>query len=237
MRVTRVKYLGYNKPMLIIGHRGAAGLAPENTLQALQAGFDAGADILEFDIRLTKDEVPILAHNPRVAGRWLSQTTLAELQKITTVTTLQEVLDAFFGKILLNIEIKQSNSVPVVYKTVGLYISRQNDWDNILFSSFKPQALVALRDYGDELNLALLHHINPFTYMRYHKKLNLSAVGFHRLHVNGIALAVAKELGIFTYVYTVDLPKTALRMENRGLDGVVTNYPNKIGTALTKKTS
>jgi len=221
--------------MLVIGHRGAAGLAPENTLAALQAGVDAGADILEFDVRLTNDGVPVLAHNPRLAGKWLSQTTLAELQQVTAVTTLQEVLDTFFGKILLNIEIKQTKSVPAVYEAVKLYITRSSDWDNILFSSFKPQALVLLRENGDELNLALLHHINPFTYMRYHKKLNLSAVGFHRLHINSIALAVAKELGIFTYVYTVDLPKTALRMEQRGLDGVVTNYPNKLNDALTPK--
>ncbi len=235
MRLTRVKYLRYNWPMLVIGHRGAAGLAPENTLAALQAGVDAGADILEFDVRLTSDGVPVLAHNPRLAGKWLSQTTLAELQQATTVTTLQEVLDVFFGKILLNIEIKQTKSVPAVCEAIKLYITRDSDWDNILFSSFKPQALVLLRENGDELNLALLHHINPFTYMRYHKKLNLSAVGFHRLHINSIALAVAKELGIFTYVYTVDLPKTALRMEQRGLDGVVTNYPNKLNDALTPK--
>ena len=49
--------------MLVIGHRGAAGLAPENTIEALRAGVKAGADMLEFDIRLTKDNITVLVHD------------------------------------------------------------------------------------------------------------------------------------------------------------------------------
>ena len=49
--------------MLIIGHRGAAGLARENSLEALRAGLEAGADILEFDVRLTKDKIPVVVHD------------------------------------------------------------------------------------------------------------------------------------------------------------------------------
>lgn len=218
--------------MLIIGHRGAAGLAPENTLESLQAGLDAGADILEFDIRLTADSIPILAHDPKISGHQISQLTLAELQQSVPITTLQSVLDTFFGKILLNIELKQTSGVNVIYDLVCLYITKQNDWDKVLFSSFKTDALLQLRSLDNELNLALLHHINPFLYMRYQRRLHLSAVGWHRLHVNGLALAVAKELGLFTYVYTVDRPDTAQRFDLRKLDGLVTNYPDRIAEVL-----
>lgn len=220
--------------MLIIGHRGAAGLAPENTLEALQAGFEAGADILEFDIRLTSDGIPVLAHNPVIDGKWVSRHTFAQLQAHTRVTTLQEVLDTFFGKILLNIELKQSHSTLSIYELVRLYVNQPEDWDNVLFSSFKPSTLVKLRALNDKLSLALLHHINPFTFMRYHKRLQLSAVGFHRLHVNAVALMVAKELDVFTYAYTVDNPTAAARLERRGLDGLVTNVPDKILDSFTQ---
>lgn len=214
--------------MLIIGHRGAAGLAPENTLEALQAGAGAGADILEFDIRITKDKVPILAHDPMIDGKWISRHTFGELQKTTDITTLQQVLDTFFGKVLLNIELKQMSGTKIIYDVIELYVNRPKDWDNILFSSFKPRSLIALRKRNRRLNLALLHHINPFTFTRYHRQLGLSAVGFHRLHANGIAVAIAKELGIFTYVYTVDRPDAASRFDRKGIDGIVTNYPDKI---------
>lgn len=221
--------------MLIIGHRGAAGLAAENTLESLQAGYDTGADILEFDIRFTADAIPILAHDARLYSQVISRHTLAQLRQSGTVTTLQETLDAFFGKILLNIELKQNDGIAAIHDMVSLYISRPEDWDNILFSSFKPRALATLRSLNAEASLALLHHVNPFSFMRYHKRLHFAAVGFHRLHVNPLALEVAKQLGIFTYVYTVDRPDTARRFGRRAVDGLVTNYPDRIVAALKRK--
>ncbi len=223
----------YNEYMLIIGHRGAAGLAKENTLDAMRAGFNAGADILEIDVRLTSDSVPVLAHDAIINGKRIAQHSLADLRNDIDIPTLREVLDAFYGKILLNIEIKRAQDASIIYEAVNPYATNAKDWDNILFSSFKPGALISIRHRNNRANLALLHHINPFTYMRYHKKLNLSAVGFHRLHVNVIALAVAKELGIFTYVYTVDRPGAATKLQRRGVDGIVTNYPDKIIESLT----
>lgn len=221
--------------MLIIGHRGAAGLAAENTLESLQAGYDAGADILEFDIRFTADTVPILTHDARLHGHSIARHTLAELRQSGTVATLQEVLDAFFGKVLLNIELKQNDNIAIVHDTVSPYIVHPKDWDNVLFSSFKPRALAILRSINSDVNLALLHHVNPFAFMRYQKRLRFAAVGFHRLHVNPLALEVAKQLGIFTYVYTVDRPDTARRFGRRAVDGLVTNYPDRIAAALKRK--
>jgi glycerophosphoryl diester phosphodiesterase len=214
--------------MFVIGHRGAAGLAQENTLEALRAGMSAHADMLEFDIRLTNDNIPVLAHDPVVRGQWIGRHTLDELKQSINITTLQEVLDEFFGIVLLNIELKQTRSVPFVLNMIERYITQPDDWDNILFSSFKPRALLRLRQLEPACSLAMLHHINPFTFMRYHKRLKFSAVGFHRLHVNSLALAVAKELKIFTYAYTVDRRQAAQRLQQRGLDAIVTNYPDII---------
>jgi glycerophosphoryl diester phosphodiesterase len=83
-------------------------------------------------------------------------------------------------------------------------------------------------------NLALLHHNNPFAFVAYHRFLGLSAVGFHRLHLNKLALEIAKRVGIFTYVYTVNRPKGALLLAEQGYDGIVTNYPDRVDQALTK---
>lgn len=220
--------------MLIIGHRGAAGLAPENTLAALQAGFDNQADMLEFDIRVTRDEVPVLAHDPWIKGKRISQSTLSELRDLTTVTTLDQALTAFFGKIILNIELKQSTNADIVLNLVSTYIKHDTEWDDVIFSSFKPKALYKLQSLNNKTNLALLHHINPFLFMRHHKQLHLSAVGFHRLHANSLALAVAQKLGLFTYVYTVDRTDTAKRFARRQVDGIVTNRPDHIAESLQK---
>lgn len=214
--------------MLVIGHRGAAGLAPENTLDALRAGTKAGADMLEFDVRLTKDGVPVLSHNPTLHGKVVRLTTLSELTKSGTVVTLNSVLDEFFGKILLNLEVKSSSNVRVIYDAIAKHIKSEDDWDNILVSSFHVLALLQLRKFNTAINLALLHSINPFAFITYNKRLQLSAVGWHRLHVNSLAIAIAKKADIFSYVYTVNRPQAAKILEQKGINAVVTDYPDRM---------
>ena len=108
--------------MLIIGHRGAAGHALENTMQSLQAGADLLVDALEFDIRLTKDRVPVLLHDStlqRTHGRKqaIAELTLDELRSnpaFDSVPTLQQVLDTFWGNTFLWLELKSQDSAKVV---------------------------------------------------------------------------------------------------------------------------
>jgi glycerophosphoryl diester phosphodiesterase len=215
--------------MLVIGHRGAAGIAPENTLESLQAGLDAGADMLEFDIRLTSDNVPILSHDARLHGRRVGSTTFADMQKAGDIVTLESVLDQFFGRILLNLEYKPSTDIDIVYKLINKkYVKQPEDWNNLMFSSFHVRPLLRLRKLSSDVNLALLHSVNPFAFVTYQRKLQLSAVGWHRLHVNRLAIEIAQKSDIFSYVYTVNRPQAAKILERRGIDGIVTDYPNKL---------
>lgn len=223
--------------MLVIGHRGAAGLAHENTLEALRAGLEAGADMLEFDIRVTKDGVPILAHdfhNLRTHKDLsiISRRTFSELQqrlREVPIVTLEEVLDEFFGVILLNIEVKGRKSGRVAAELLKKqYVKKPTQWENVLFSSFYGHELRAIRKVSKRANLALLHFDNPFLFIAYQRSLKLTAVGFHRLYINTFALEVAKRVNLFTYAYTVDRPRAAVLLAQQGIDGVVTNHPDRV---------
>lgn len=230
--------------MLIIGHRGAGGLAPENTLASIRAGFDAGADIIEIDVRITRDGVPVVIHDSNLARTHhipasISSMTLAELKSRTRsgikVPTLESVMDRYFGHILLMIEIKNSRSGHTVAEFIkGKYISKPSDWDNVIFSSFKSSELSDIRKISKRINLALVHHNNPFLFIAYHRKLSLAAVGFHRLHTNKLAFEIAKKIGLFTFVYTVDRRSAALMWAQMGYDGLITDYPDKIQQELNK---
>ncbi|MDB5176840.1 MAG: putative Glycerophosphoryl diester phosphodiesterase [Candidatus Saccharibacteria bacterium] len=216
--------------MLVIGHRGAAGLAPENSLASLQAGFDAGADMLEFDVRLTRDKVAILSHGARLHGKLVRLTKLDDLEAAGSVTTLDAILSTFFGRILLNLEIKPATDVKVIYQAIKKYVVTKEDWNNVLISSFHVRYLFKLRKLNRHLNLALLHSINPFAFVTYQRRLQLSAVGWHRLHVNSLCIQIAQKAGIFTYVYTVNRTEAAQIFSQKGIDGVVTDYPNQIAS-------
>ena len=229
--------------MLVISHRGAAGLAKENTLDALRAGLKAGADILEIDVRLTSDGIPVLMHD-FVAFRThhdttvISRHTLQELRErfaTQPIFTLEEILKEFFGKVLLNIEAKGRGSGKVIARLVEKdFIKKPADWDKVLFSSFYASELIAMRRASKEANLSLLHTMNPFLFIAYHRKLQLTAVGFHRLYASEFAIEIAKRAGIFTYVYTVDRPHTAMLFSRKGIDGIVTNRPDVILGEINK---
>lgn len=231
--------------MLVIGHRGAAGLAPENTLEALQAGIEAGADMLEFDVRLTKDKIPVLVHDFHALrthhnASIISRHTLADLQKHakSPVIQLTDVLDRFFGVILLNIELKGRGTGKVVANILKKkYIKKPRDWDNLLVSSFRPAELWHIRRASQTANIAMLHSENPFIFIAYHRRLQFSAVGFHRLYTNPFALEIAKRAKIFTYAYTINRPGSALVLAREGIDGVVTDRPDIIIRELEKYTS
>lgn len=222
--------------MLIIGHRGAKGLAHENTHKSFEAGFNADADILEFDVRLTKDNHLVVVHDSHLIRTHrnlvaVSGLTLAEIREYTAnipIPTLREVLDIYFGKILLNIEIKSRGAGLEVIKLLKRrYINKATDWDNVLISSFKGTELLRIRKASKRANLAMIHQQNPFLFIAYHRRIKLTAVGFHRLYLNRFAIAIAKRLQLFTYAYTVNRTAAIELLQKQGIDGIVTNYPDK----------
>ena len=227
--------------MLIIGHRGAAGLAPENSIAALRAGLKDGADVLEFDVRLTADNVPVVLHDAdlnrthklRQSIRSLTLEQLHDLALTPAIPTLEEVMKSFFGKTILNIEVKSRGMTEPVLKILDQFCGdSKNSWDTVFISSFLVKELVSFRKKSSRVNLALLHDNNPFLYIAYQRRVDFTAVGFHRLHMNRLATAIAKKANIFTYAYTADRPKSAKLLEDQGMDGIVTDYPSKIANAL-----
>ncbi len=221
--------------MLIIGHRGAAGTKPENTIEGLRAGREADVDMLEFDVRLTKDGVPILIHDMHL---WRSHNipslvkhaTYDDLQKrtansINPIATLDAVLSEFGGKVSLNLELKDRGSASKILPVVQRYIKKPKDWELFLFSSFSVRELRRVRAASDAAQLALLQWYNPLLFLLVDKKLHLSAVGFHRLHINALTVTAAKNLGLFVYAYTVNRPDSLQRLADLGVDGVVTDLP------------
>ena len=223
--------------MLVIGHRGSAGTKPENSIAGLREAIAVGADMVEVDVRITKDRRVVLAHDLHMFNShrkldFIRRHTLSELRKRTAgsehpVVTIEQVLKECYGKILLNIELKERGAVTPLLLALEPDLKRKNDWDNILFSAFNPLVLRKLRKLSPHASLSMLHFRNPLNFMAWHKILNLSAVGFHRLYVTTLSLEVAKRLKLFTYAYTVNRADAANNLIDRGIDGIVTDYPGK----------
>lgn len=223
--------------MLIIGHSGSAGTKPQNSLAGLREALRVGADMVEFDVRITKDKRVVLAHDSHMINThrkldFIRRHTLSELKKRTAgseypVVTIEQVLKECYGKILLNIELKERGAVAPLLEALAPYLKEDEDWDNILFSAFNPLILRSLRKRSPLASLSMLHYRNPLNFMAWHRILGLSAVGFHRLYTTSLSLEVAKRLELFTYAYTVNRADAAEKLIAKGVDGIVTDYPGK----------
>ncbi len=223
--------------MLIIGHRGAAGLAPENTIQSLNAGIKAGSDMLEFDVRLTRDKIPVLVHDfsairTHRSASLISRLTLKELNdrfSDSPLPTLESVLDEFFKKIPLNIELKGRGSANAVIELLQQkYINQTSDWEHILISSFQGSEIFSARRLSGDARLGMLHKRNPFLFISYQRQVQLVAVGFHYMHMSKLAIFIAKHLGLMTYAYTINSPQDAKLCQEAGLSAVVSDHPDRI---------
>ena len=138
--------------MLKIGHRGAMGYAPENTLKSFDLAIQMGAPMIEIDVTQCASGEAVVIHDDRVdrttnGEGYVSDLSLAELKKLDAgdgeqIPTLKETLDALRGKCHLNVELKSERVVEEVVKVLLMELQAGN-WDasTLMISSFDHHAL------------------------------------------------------------------------------------------------
>lgn len=222
--------------MQIMGHRGAAGLAPENTIAAIAEGLAAKADWIEFDVRRTQDGHIVLVHDRstrRIAKQRLTIRKAAmeqlrdlDMKRGESIPTLEEALEIIGKKAKVNIELKSPDCVPQVIELIQSYVKKGYPLSHFLVSSFSPAVLRAAYQLDKKIPYSLLQ-IWPVRF-RWLRSVKLSAVGFY--HISALTpfiVALAKRKGLYTYAYTVNSVEEAKGLKRLGLDGIVTNFPNK----------
>jgi glycerophosphoryl diester phosphodiesterase len=128
--------------MILMGHRGAAALAPENTLLSIATAMEIGVNAVEIDVHLSKDKEIVVIHDATVDRTTngtgaVSRYALNELKKLDagkgeTIPTLQEVIDFIHGKVRLVIELKEAGTEEPVVQL----IKRNGLWENVYVISF-----------------------------------------------------------------------------------------------------
>jgi glycerophosphoryl diester phosphodiesterase len=223
----------------VIGHRGAAAYAPENTLASFREAKRRGATWVETDVKLTADGVAILMHDDslkRTTGidRLVAETPRAALPP--SVPTFEEAI-ACWRELGLgcNVEIKPCPGRATETARVAVEILRRC-WPAALppplLSSFKDDALHAARDAAPEFDRALL--IDAFD-DRW--RVRAEAVGAAGINTDGQTLAAVwsaaiKQAGLTLGVYTINDGAAARALVAMGVDCVITDAPDVILAAL-----
>ena len=250
-------HLKQEKSPLVIAHRGSSGLAPENTLAAIQKSIDSGVDMIEVDLHLSKEGEVIILHDATLerttngsgeardftmeelqqldAGSWFSEAFTGE-----KIPILSEVFELVQGKIVLLLELKKGEKglYEGIEKAVVDQVRAYGLEKQVVLQSFESEVvdelvriapdmevhklyvgrLPGIPIYNDEAYKRgdVLHYPGVAAINSYYKLLHRRTV--HQAH----------KIGKKVYVYTVNEEADMNKMIDYGVDGIITNYPDRL---------
>jgi glycerophosphoryl diester phosphodiesterase len=226
-------------PPLVIAHRGASGYRAENTLPAYELALAQGADMIEIDLHRTRDGKIVITHDEDLAGLGgcgeIADATLAEVRALDAgdgpVPTLSEVFDRFGARISFNLELKRGTrgEYPGLESEVLSEVQGRGLLARTLFSSFFDPVLERLRSLSSAARIGLLVS-RRFPNRCIERALALGAEALHPESPVVVPALVrgAREAGLRLYPFTVDEPSEMRRLLDLGVDGLFTNYPDRL---------
>jgi glycerophosphoryl diester phosphodiesterase len=145
------------KKTLIIAHRGASTIAKENTIESFKRAADLGADMIEFDVRRTKDQALIVHHDELMQGKAVKELAYDEISKIAagqgfSIPTFEEVLKHTSGKIKLDVEIKEEG----YEKEVVDLLSKYSKKEEFVITSFYDSCIKRIKDDHPNIKAGLI---------------------------------------------------------------------------------
>jgi len=213
----------------LIGHRGAPLYVVENTIESFEKAISCGATGLEFDVRATKDGMPVIFHDEdlrRLAGinRKISDLTLEEVHNINLsgfrIPTLEEVLSRLSGRITFDIEVKVVEASQPTVKLVSEYCNP----DDVIVSSFDVEILRNIRKFNRDIEIALIIPVLTEEVYQTAEMLGTNIVIPNlRTVLNNPSLLKTEDFRII--VWTVNSLKEAEKLIDLGCEGIITDDP------------
>lgn len=239
----------------LIGHRGVAAYAPENTLEGIRTAADMGLEWVELDVKLTKDGVPIIFHDEELdrttngsglvmaktyseicdleCGSWFGDS-FAGIK----IPSLEEAIDVLLQHDLgLNLEIKPCPGREKETAEAALDLLSQiwDDHDKLLISSFQHVSLEAAFDIAQDWHRGLLLPEEwPDNWKELVEYLDVSTVNVNANSLTREQAEDVMDLGKPILAYTVNDPLTARRLQSWGVDGFFSDSPDNVRDAILK---
>lgn len=237
---------------LIVGHRGASGYAPENTLASFELALDQGAEMVELDVHLSRDGEVVAIHDERLErttdGRGLvGEHSLAELGRLDAgrwfaprfagqrIPSLDEVLAWARERTFLALEIK---NVPSFYRGIEAKIvellARHRMRERALVISFDHVALRRVRELDPALLTGAIYACRPAQAVALAEAAGARVLEPEVSFVTAEDVAAAHEAGLLVSTWTTSEPTVMRRLIRAGVDAIATNHPDLLRGVLAE---
>lgn len=225
--------------MLKIAHRGASGYAPENTLKAFRLGIKQGADGMEFDIRTCKTGEPVIIHDATLKrttnGKgYVRRKTLKELKSLDAgdgeqIPTLEEVLEAFAGKVWLFLEIKDAASIKPTAALVKKYGERVG-YDKMPVIGFNLRWLAAVKKINPKILIGATPSDSgiPQNFFTKAKQMNAWSANPCIKLLTPAHMKAARENGLRITTWTANSKRDIDKARKLGVDAVLGDFPDRL---------
>ena len=227
-----------SRSVKVIGHRGAAGLEPENTLRSFRKALALGVDVIECDVRLTKDGRTVLLHDEtldrttdgsgRLADRTFEQVRALDAGGGQKVPTLRELLDLVGGRVELHVELKDAAALADVLEQVAAAQLR----GRVLLTSGSTEVLERVRAADDAVRLEHIFSDPPADAVDRALRVRAARISSHFTHLTEAFVAEAHRGGLEVIAWCPNTPADQQRALATGVDLICTDRPDVLLATL-----
>lgn len=217
--------------VLILGHRGAAEL-PENTIPSFDKALVNGAHGFELDVRQTADHKLVVIHGSVAGSKSVQSSTYDEIRNLENgfeVPLLEEVLKRFAKTAYLDIELKLAGFEEAAVELLRAYA----DPERTLISAFDTDSLAKVQDLFPELQLGYIYNRTQDEEARHNCSIEVVIPQF-RLASRELIAEVHDE-GLKVFAWTVNDENEIERLLELGVDGIISDYPEKVAAVVSRK--
>jgi glycerophosphoryl diester phosphodiesterase len=243
-------------PVMVVAHRGFSGSAPENTMIAFKKGMEAGSDMIELDVRFSKEGEVVVIHDETLErtttgnGKVIEKT-ISELKNLDAgakfhssfsgekIPTLREVLQLAYRRVPVNIELKIGNYERWTILDLADRALREVEMagmvDQVVFSSFDPIALERVLKKNQAVPVAYLYN-KPWNSPReVTEGRPFSTLTCRKTVLTRENISRAHQEGIRIGVYTLNTEEEMEKFIDLKVDAIITDYPDRLINILQKR--
>ena len=225
--------------ILSIGHRGACGYEPENTLRSFRKAIELHVDMIELDVHICKTGELVVIHDASVnrttngkgvvKDKTLEELALLDAGKGEKIPLLKEVFDLIQRKAKINVELKGKKTARPVIELIQDDVDHKGwTYDDFLVSSSDLNELSEVAKINREVKMGVLPSKSVRDVIESAAALQAFSVHPHLQMVTEEFVEKAHHKGMKVFVWTVNRPKEIQRMKSLKVDGIFSDYPDRL---------